>query len=201
MPVRCLHDIQPLLAGAFEGGDPLPDGIHENLGATARDGPQTRRFELADHVRDRQLKYLRKMSKLWRRKPVDIDLRKILPEIAQEVQVIIDAKLRMVTALEEYLNATNRHQLPHLCSHLFDGEDVGVGRFGVTHEGAKRAVDIADIGVIDVAVDDVGHALVRVQPLPNCVGQGAQFRQAQCLVELQCLARRNANACEHLGLD
>ena len=37
LPVRRLHHIEPLLAGAFQGSDSLADGVHQNLGPAARD--------------------------------------------------------------------------------------------------------------------------------------------------------------------
>jgi hypothetical protein len=64
------------------------------------------------------------------------------------------------------------------------------------HEGAELAVDVADIGVIDVAVDDVGDDLVAAPFVGRAlalaaarVGQFAQFRERRVIELLRLLGR------------
>ena len=56
-------------------------------------------------------------------------------------------------------------------------EDVGVGRVGLAVEGAEPALGLADVGVVDVAVDDEGHPPVRVLLPADRVGQLADGEQ------------------------
>ena len=90
----------------------------------------------------------------------------------------------MVTALHEHLCPTQRQSLFNLPVELIQGNDVGIGIFLTPPEGAELAVDVANVGVIDVAVHDVGHGL---RPAPaqrtttgqptTTIRQSAQLRQ------------------------
>ena len=67
-------------------------------------------------------------------------------------------------------------------------DDVGIVVFFGAIKRAELAIDIADIGVIDVAIDDVGDDLVAAaivqifsQAVTPPVGQRAQFLQRQMI--------------------
>ena len=99
----------------------------------------------------------------------------------------------MVTALHEHLGAAQCQGLLDLPVEFVECDDVGIGIFLSPPEGAKLAVDVANVGVIDVAIHDVGHGL---RPTPSqrttpgqpttTIRQRAQLRQGQ-RVQSQCL--------------
>ena len=66
----------------------------------------------------------------------------------------------MMPALHEDLRAAQGEGLLDLLVDLIEGDDVGVGVVFDAVEGAELAIDVADVGVIDVAIDDVGDDLV-----------------------------------------
>jgi len=68
------------------------------------------------------------------------------------------------------------------------GDHVGIGVLLGAVEGAKLAVDVADVGVVDVAVDDVGDDLVpasveglRARKFPAMVGQCTKLLKRQAV--------------------
>src|ERR1041385_3483090 len=97
--VRCLHHVEPLLAGAFERRDAVAHLVHEYFAATARYRPQPGMLELPDDFGHRHFEYFREMTKLWWREAVDVHLRKVGADVMQQVEIVIDAQLRMVPAL------------------------------------------------------------------------------------------------------
>ena len=125
---------------------------------------------------------------------------KLPPDVLQQVQIIIDVELRVMPALHQDLHAADRHQLFDLLADLFRRQHVGIRVILVAHERAERAVDVADVGVIDVAVDDVRDDTVRMLPLPHRVSQCAQLGQSQRTIQPQRLFGRDPLATEHLVL-
>jgi hypothetical protein len=79
-------------------------------------------------------------------------------------------------ALHQDARAAERDSLVNLLANLFDGADVGVWFAGATVEGAESADDVADVRVIDVAINDVGDDARRVSSLANLVGGDADAR-------------------------
>jgi len=56
---------------------------------------------------------------------------------------------------------------------------------GTAVERAELAVGDADVGVVDVAVDDVGDRVLGVLSLALVVGKPAQLQEGGVLVELE----------------
>jgi hypothetical protein len=59
----------------------------------------------------------------------------------------------------------------------FRTERVAVGVFVIAAEGAEGALGGADVGVVDVAIDDVGAVILRMHPLRDGVRPLAQIVQ------------------------
>ncbi len=123
-------------------------------------GAEARLLEARDDLLQRQAEDLREMVELRRREAVDVDRRVVLPDVLQQVQVVVDAELGVVPALHEDLRAADGLELLDLLADLLGREHVVVLVALGAHEGAELAVDVADVRVIDVAVDDVGDDLV-----------------------------------------
>ena len=110
----------------------------------------------------------------------------------------------MMPALHQDLNAARRGKFVELLVELFAAQDVMVRVFFRAIKRAELAVNVADIGVIDVAIDDVSHDLApaisvarRFRQVPPRVGQLPQFRQGPP-IKLERFLRRNPFAREDL---
>ena len=113
----------------------------------------------------------------------------------------------MMAALHEDLRAADGLELLDFLADLLGREDVVFVVALGAHERAELAIDVADVGVIDVAVDDVGDDLVAAAVVGGAlalaaarVGEFAQLGQRR-EIELLRLLGRDASAVKDLGLD
>ena len=86
-----------------------------------------------------------------------MDLREALLERAQQIFVILDAQVRVQAALQQDAGAAQLEHLFDLLVDRLEREQVAFLRAERAVERAERAVFGAEIRVIDVAVDLVGH--------------------------------------------
>ncbi len=128
------------------------------------------------------------MDELGGAEPVDVDVRELRLDPPHQVEVPRQRESRMMPALEQDLRPAQGHCFFDLPIHLLGGDDVGVRVALAAAEGAELAVHVADVGIIDVAVDEVGDDLVaapvigiRLCQLTSAVRQQSQFRQGQAV--------------------
>src|SRR5215217_7499209 len=104
----------------------------------------------------------------------------------------------MQTALHQDAGAAERNRLVDLFANLFEGADVSVGCTRAAIKRTERADDVADVGVVDVAIDDVGNGVVRVTPGAYLVSRDAhprdvvRFEQERAFFDGHTLAREHA---------
>src|SRR5438094_25092 len=156
--------------------DAVADFLDEDLPAPARDGVETGTHELADHLLDRHPESAGEKIDFRGRKPVDVN-RMVALDVAHQVQVPREGDVGIVAPLDEDLHAAERLQLVDLATDLLEREDVPLGVLRPPVERAELAVRDADIGVVDVPIDDVGDLVLRMQPPPRLVGEGAELEQ------------------------
>src|SRR5260221_5231392 len=120
---------------------------------------------------------------------------------------MFDAELRMMSSLHLDLYAANRHKLVDLLSDLFMAQNVMVAVALRAIKCAKLAIHIADIGVVDVSLHDVGDDLiaalivgVHFRQVPPMVRQRAELLQRQ-LIQFKCFLSSNSLASENLIYD
>ena len=108
--------------------------------------------------------------------------RRVLPlEPAKEIFVILDAQLRVQAALEQNLNAVGGHGLVDLRGQLLLAQCITARLAGSAIEGAaKSAVDVADVRVVDVALDDVRHPPPGMQ-LVACISAASPRSASEAL--------------------
>ena len=95
-----------------------------------------------------------------RAEPVDVDLRKFAFDVREQIEIPLLRQLRMMPALHQNLRAAQRDGLLDLPVHLLERDDIGIVVLFRAVKRAELAIDVADVRVIDVAVDDVGDDLV-----------------------------------------
>src|SRR4051812_29837998 len=79
---------------------------------------------------------------------------------AKEILVVVDPEVGMMTALHQKPGAAERDRLLDLLEDDGLREQVALTRVaGASVEGAEVAVRVADVGVVEVPVDDEGDAI------------------------------------------
>ena len=187
-PVRDVHDLQPVVAHRFERRDALAHAVHQDLAAAAGDRPQARRLEIADDLLQRLLKHLAEVDELARAEAVDVDLRELALHVREQVQIPLLGELGVMAALQQNLRPAQRQRLLDLLVQLVQRNDVRVGILLRAIKGAELAIHVADVGVVDVPIDDVGDDLVAAAvvsggpgELAPPVGQRAEFFERQMI--------------------
>ncbi len=121
---------------------------------------------------------------------MQMNLRKTLFDSAQHFLVPVDLEIGMQAALHQHSGAP---ELDGLADFFVDGvelEDVTFFRRGAFQraiEGAEGAVFGAEVGVVDVAVDDVGDRAFGMQLAPHRVGFHADADQVVGVEHLESL--------------
>src|SRR6266404_819150 len=75
----------------------------------------------------------------------------------------------MQPTLHQHAGAPERDGLVNFGTDLVERSYVSLAVTGAPIERAERAYHVTHIGVVDVAVDDIGDDTRRVPPLPNLV--------------------------------
>ena len=94
-------------------------------------------------------------------------------QIPAKGQILIDA------ALHQDTGAVNGLELPNLLADFFKRQRVRVLLVAGAVKAAKRAADVTDIRVVDVAVNQVGDDLRVGATLPDGVGGGGEVKERQ----------------------
>ena len=175
-----LHDLQPLVAVALQGGDLLADAVHQDLGAPAGDGAQARIPQVGDGLPQVLAAELGHHLDLHRREAVDPDAL-LVAEEAHQIQVVVPGQVRVHPALQQEASATDGAGLRSLLGQLLPGEHIAAAVAGPVVEGAEGAVDVADVRVVDVAVDDIAGPGRVVVAVPEGRGSHRQVRQLRLL--------------------
>ncbi len=170
LAVRLFLDAQPLVGLRLLAGDPLAHLVHQNLPAPTRDAVEPRLTELADDLRHRQAEPLGKEHDLGRREPVDVD-RMVALDVAHEIQIPLERDVGVVPPLHEDLDAAERLALVDLATDLLEAQHVALEVLGPAVKRTELAVRDADVGVVDVAIDDVGDDRLGMEPPPFGVGE------------------------------
>ena len=144
----------------------MPDFVVENFGPPAGHGVQSRRFQANENVGNGQLRNLGDVENLGGREAMTVNLESLFDR-RKQVFVIIDLQIRMDAALHQNAGATESEGFFDLLIDDVIGQNVG---FRITlHpiERAERAEFSANIGVIDIPVNDVADDVVRMETLPD----------------------------------
>ena len=99
------------------------------------------------------------MLELRRAESVDVDVRIFLSDVMEQVDIPIEPELGMMAALHQDLHPAGRGQFIEFLVDLLASQDVMVVVLLGAIKRAELAIDVADVGVIDVAIDDISHDL------------------------------------------
>src|SRR6476646_7647387 len=100
----------------------------------------------------------------------------------------------MKSTLHQHTGASEGDSFINLVTDLLEGSDVSVGSAGASIEGTERTNHIADICVINIAIDDVGNHVIGVPALADFIGGNADSRDVVGLEQSIAIGRRQAPA-------
>ena len=119
---------------------------------------------------------------------MDVHMGILFLHVGKEVQILVDREGGVMPALQEDLDASGLGQFIELLVHLLMGDDIAVGILAGPVEGAELAVDVADVRVIDVAINDIGNDLIPLAAmslglgdLPSAMGKCPQLLQGEAV--------------------
>ena len=176
------HDGEPLVGGVLEGGDAGADLVVEDLCAAAGEGVHAGGAQADQDLADREVLELGDVDDLGGGEGVEGELEVLLGP-AEQVLVVGEAEGGVEAALQEDLDAAEGLGLAELLGQGLAAEDVAVSGAGRGVKVAELAASYTHIGVVDVAVDDVGDDAVGVEGLAALIGGGAECVEVGVLVE------------------
>ncbi len=151
--------------------------VIEDFSAAAGDGVQSRIAQAHDGVAHAQVAVFSNSKDFGCREAVHPYLRKALLDALEEALEPFDLEVRMQTALHQHTRATHLDGLSDFLVDRLEVENVAFCSHLASEwaiEGTEGAVLGAEVGVVDVAVDDVGHHALRVQLSAHGVGLHAK---------------------------
>ena len=158
-----LHHLEPLHGGDLVRTQHRADFVVEDLGRGPGQRAETRRAEPPEVFVELHAERPRALPDLQRRECMHVDAgRRILHRPADR-QVRLARIVGMNPALEADLGRPATPGLPGAARNFREVEIVGpaaqVRAQPTLGERAEPALEVADVGVVDVAVDDVAHGL------------------------------------------
>ena len=151
-----------------------PHLVVEDLRGRAGDRVEPGLAGLDQEVLDRQAGAAGAVDDLHRRERVDVHLRHPALHRGDQVEVGGAGELGVDAALHAHLGRAELPRLLGAVGDLLQRQGVRVGVGAPLGERAEPAADVADVGEVDVAVDDVGHLVADGLP-PQVVGQPADL--------------------------
>src|SRR6185503_11480383 len=134
---------------------------------------------------------------LGRREAMQLKAGILRTQGSQKIFVPLDPEIRVQSALHQYTRAAERDRLVDLFANSIERLHVGIGRAGPPVERAERAHNIADIRVVDIAIDDIRDDVVGMSALADFVRGGAHRGYVIGLKERGAILDRQALAVEH----
>src|SRR5206468_9236901 len=81
------------------------------------------------------------------------------PDVLQKIDIQWERQFRMVPALHKNLNSARRRKLVEFLVNLLERKHIMILVAFRPIKRAEFAVNVADIRVVDIAIDDVSHDL------------------------------------------
>ena len=104
---------------------------------------------------------------------MDVNLGELFSDMAKQIQIVIDPQFWVMPALHQDLYDPDTGQFFDLLVDLLLRQDVKIGIFLRAIESAKLAINIANVRVVNVALNDIGDDLVPSPPVGRRFGQFA----------------------------
>src|SRR5260370_347669 len=182
--------VDPVVDRRFQAADAMAHRVVENFRAAAGQGIETRVAQPRERVIQREIADFGDVDNFGRGETVAPDGVSRLNR-AQQVFVPFDLEFWVQTALHQDSRAAQIKRLLNLLEDHFAGVQV---TFGVPHwtiKRAKAAIFGAEIGVINIAIDNVTDPAFRMQLAAHGVGLHADGNQVVTVVKFDGLSPGN----------
>ena len=189
-------DADPIFGAALEAGDALADVVVEDLCAAAGDGLEAGVAKTHDGVAESDLGVLGDGEDFAGGEAVEPDVGEALLDAAEEGLEPLDFEVGVDAALHEDAGAAHLFGFGDLVEDGVKVEDVafgGGGAFERPVEGAEGAVLGAEVGVVDVAIDDVADDALGVEAAADGVSFHADADQIIALEAVESLFARDTH--------
>ena len=174
--MRGLHDREPLIGNDLVGADDGPHLVVEDLCGGAGQRTQSGLLQLLEEVGHGSAERRRPLPDLQRREGMDVDRGLCLLDSAADREIGLAGVVGMDAALEADLGCAAIPGLAYPPHDLLQWQVVGPAAQILAHlalgEGAELAAEVADVGVVDVAVHHIAN-LWPANPCPEPVGSRA----------------------------
>ena len=167
--VRGLDDLDPALDRQLVRRDPLAHAVVEHLGRGPRRRAEPALEQVLEDLVGPLARALAHVVDLHRRVGVQVQLRRHLLGQPQPLAVLLQGQVRMDPPLHAELGRPELDRFADPLGEVLLGDLIGIGRAPPLAEPAEGAADDADVGEVDVAVDDEGDP-VPGQLRPQLVG-------------------------------
>ena len=162
-PMRGAHHVQPFVGADLVVAQRVAHLVVENFRRRARQGAEPGLLEPRQEFADRHAERLRALMDFERRERMHMHLRHRRLHRAADLQIFLAGVGRMDAALHADLGSSACPRLAHPPRDLVHGEIVGLAAQVLAHlafrEGAELALERTDVGVVDVAGDDIAHGV------------------------------------------
>ncbi len=115
-----------------------------------------------------------------------VHLRKLLLHPLKQLEIVVQREIRMDASLKQHSGPAEIHRLLNFLSQLVAGQEIPLRIPRTAIERAEAALVDTDIGVVDVAVDDVGDHLRIIETPSDGVGSLAELKQLSLPEQQQC---------------
>ena len=115
-------------------------------------------------------------------------------ELTEQIFVPLDPKVRMQTTLHQDTGTAEGNGLVDLFANLIEGANIRVRRPGPPVKSTEGADYVADVRIVDIAIDDVGDDVIRMLAPANLIGRRRDagdivgFKQRRAVGGAQALA-------------
>ncbi len=162
----------PLSGGQLALGQHPPDVVVEDLGGRAGNGAEAGVAQVLQQIGHADAGPGGAGDDLHRAEGVDVHPGGRVEHGAHDLHVGVGAHVRADTGLDAHLGGAQGLGLRGAYPDLGQGQRVGVRVAAALCEGAEPAADVADVGDVEVAVDDVGDVIADGVS-PHLVGEPA----------------------------
>ena len=180
--VRGLVHLEPLLGRDLVRAEDPSHLVVEDLGGRAREGREAGVAQAREVVGEREPERRSSLPDLERREGVHVQIGQLALDRLDDLDVVVAGERGVDPALQADLDGAALPRLAAAADDLVERDEVGraaqvLGQLPL-RKGAKAAAEVADVGVVDVARDDVGD-LVAVRLAPQLVGGCEHRRRAR----------------------
>lgn len=198
--VGCAVDIQPFFGIAFEAGDSVADFVVKDLCTGTGDRLETGVAKPGECVANGDAGDGSDVEDLWGGKKMEPDaIAKFIFNGTAEGLVPFDFEFGMEAALHQYAGTAEVDGFLNFFEDRFVREDVTFRGIHRTVEVAEGAIFCTEVGVVDIAIDDVADDAVWVKVFTDRISGHSERDEVVGMKKVQGLLTVDTGEAAHSG--